>query len=97
MECGGQGVEWRGGGDKVEQSLDAVVCGGLGDNIVLSHCLVNLRSPGIKNIDCLLSSILHPPVVDGDEDSVSGSGGGQQSPGVSDQLCPGLLRPRSSS
>ena len=48
VECGGQGVKWRGGGDKVEQSLDTVVGGGLGHNIVLRHCLVNLRAPGIQ-------------------------------------------------
>ena len=94
MQCGGQGIEGLRGGDKVEQSLDAVVCGGLGDHIVLRHCLVNLRSPDIKILIVSHSTLLHPPVVDGDEDSVGGGGGGQQRPGVGDQLGPRLLRPR---
>ena len=99
VQRGGQGVEWGGGGDKVEQSLNTVVGGGLGHNIVLRHCLVNLRAPGIQvlNEENNGKYIFSPPVVDGDEDGVGGSGGGQQGPGVGDVLRPRLLRPLGSS
>ena len=97
VQCGGQGVKWGGGGHKVEQSLNTVVGGGLGHNIVLRHRLVNLRAPGIQALSGNNGKyIFPPPVVDGDEDGVGGGGGGQQGPGVGDVLRPRLLRPLSS-